>query len=81
MAKNILGFVHTVNLVILMLSGCADKVKCYCCGVGLHKWKQGSNPWEQHALHMPACPLVQAKGHNFAQLAAEVPVSSHFVQA
>ena len=48
--------------------------------MGLHKWKQGSNPWEQHALHMPACPLVQSKGHNFAQLAAEVPVSSHNLQ-
>ncbi|XP_070174262.1 baculoviral IAP repeat-containing protein 3-like [Littorina saxatilis] len=55
-------------------TGCADKVKCYCCGVGLYKWCQGACPWEQHALHMPACPHLQSKGHNFIQLAAQAQV-------
>ncbi|KAK7092813.1 hypothetical protein V1264_008501 [Littorina saxatilis] len=55
-------------------TGCSDKVKCYCCGVGLYKWHQGADPWEQHALHMPACPHLQSKGHNFIQMAAQAQV-------
>ncbi|XP_076456080.1 baculoviral IAP repeat-containing protein 3-like isoform X2 [Babylonia areolata] len=55
-------------------TGCADKVRCFYCGLGLHQWKPGSKPWEQHALHMPACPLVQAKGHHLAQQAAQAQI-------
>ena len=59
-----------------VVSGCADKVKCYSCGVGLYKWHQSCDPWEQHALHMPTCPHLQAKGQHFIQQAAEAQVIS-----
>ena len=64
------------SLEVFIISGCADKVRCFCCGLGLYKWRQGSNPWVQHALHMPSCPHVLSKGQNFIEEAAEAQVSS-----
>ncbi|KAL8561381.1 hypothetical protein ACOMHN_063308 [Nucella lapillus] len=59
-------------LGMIIFNRCADKVKCYSCGVGVYRWRQGSDPWTQHARHMPACPhLAMTKGHHFTQQAAE----------
>ncbi|KAL8558422.1 hypothetical protein ACOMHN_064769 [Nucella lapillus] len=55
-------------------TGCADKVKCYSCGVGVYRWRQGSDPWEQHARHMPTCPHLATKGQHFVQQAAHAQV-------
>ncbi|XP_076467627.1 uncharacterized protein LOC143298633 [Babylonia areolata] len=55
-------------------TGCADKVKCYSCDLGLYQWRQGSDPWEQHAHHMPACPHLAVKGQHFIEQAAQAQV-------
>ncbi|XP_076437603.1 uncharacterized protein LOC143276833 [Babylonia areolata] len=55
-------------------TGLSDKVVCYSCGVGLYRWRQGSDPWEQHARHMPACPHLVTKGQHFLQQAAQAQV-------
>ena len=35
-----------------------DYVICYDCGLMVHKWKEGDNPWELHILHVSDCPHV-----------------------
>jgi hypothetical protein len=41
----------------------SDKVVCFYCGIGLHRWLPDDNPWIEHALHSNECVyLVLNKG-------------------
>ena len=42
----------------LIYTGVRDKVECYHCGGGLHKWEREDNPWHEHAKWYPKCPHV-----------------------
>ncbi|XP_053130276.1 E3 ubiquitin-protein ligase XIAP isoform X2 [Hemicordylus capensis] len=47
-------------------TGNGDNVVCFHCGGGLQEWKEGENPWEQHAKWFPGCKyLVEKKGQDF----------------
>ncbi|XP_060710574.1 baculoviral IAP repeat-containing protein 1-like [Hemiscyllium ocellatum] len=41
--------------------GLEDRIQCFCCGVHLHKWEEGDNPWTEHQRHSPQCPYLQAR--------------------
>ncbi|KAK7477028.1 hypothetical protein BaRGS_00031708 [Batillaria attramentaria] len=61
-------------------TGCADKVRCYSCGVGLLKWQHGSDPWEQHVLTEADLPVgagtgVPESGSSPGQLVTSPPGS------
>lgn len=43
-----------------------DRVICFCCGGGLHKWEEEDEPWEQHALHYGECDYLHVmKGSDY----------------
>ncbi|KRT86506.1 hypothetical protein AMK59_2078 [Oryctes borbonicus] len=53
------GFYYTGN---------GDKVICYSCNLGVHKWEETDEPWFEHAKWSPHCPFVlQEKGNEFVQ--------------
>uniref|UniRef100_A0A8C8ZYG7 RING-type E3 ubiquitin transferase n=1 Tax=Prolemur simus TaxID=1328070 RepID=A0A8C8ZYG7_PROSS len=53
-------------------TGQQDKVRCFCCCGGLQSWKQGDDPWTEHAKWFPRCPfLLQSKGRDFVHSARE----------
>ncbi|XP_008072976.1 baculoviral IAP repeat-containing protein 7 [Carlito syrichta] len=57
------GFFHT---------GQQDKVRCFFCYGGLQSWKQGDDPWTEHARWFPRCQfLLQAKGRDFVHSVQE----------
>ena len=54
-------------------AGERDIVKCFCCGVTFTDWQPNDEPWEIHALYMPACAHVRAvKGTEFVSRIVEV---------
>ncbi|XP_069351917.1 baculoviral IAP repeat-containing protein 7 isoform X2 [Eulemur rufifrons] len=53
-------------------TGQQDKVRCFFCYGGLQSWKQGDDPWTEHAKWFPRCPfLLQSKGRDFVHSARE----------
>ncbi|KAI4458466.1 inhibitor of apoptosis [Holotrichia oblita] len=47
-------------------SGIGDKVICFTCGVGVHKWEEDDDPWVEHAKWNPHCEYVlRKKGEDF----------------
>jgi baculoviral IAP repeat-containing protein 7/8 len=40
-------------------TGMADRVICFCCGVGLGKWEETDSPWLEHVKHGQACEFLQ----------------------
>ena len=36
-----------------------DSVQCFHCGLSIHKFEDGDDAWEEHALHSPHCHFVQ----------------------
>jgi baculoviral IAP repeat-containing protein 7/8 len=40
-------------------TGMADRVICFCCGLGLCKWEEEDQPWEEHVKHKPDCEFVR----------------------
>jgi hypothetical protein len=38
--------------------GVNDKVRCYYCGLSLHKWEPRDVPWLEHALHSNQCAFL-----------------------
>ena len=39
----------------LFYTGLGDKVACYKCGIGLHKWEEDDVPREVHARYSSDC--------------------------
>uniref|UniRef100_A0A2K6F348 RING-type E3 ubiquitin transferase n=1 Tax=Propithecus coquereli TaxID=379532 RepID=A0A2K6F348_PROCO len=53
-------------------TGQQDKVRCFFCYGGLQSWKQGDDPWTEHAKWFPRCRfLLQSKGRDFVHSARE----------
>nr|XP_012628395.1 baculoviral IAP repeat-containing protein 7 isoform X2 [Microcebus murinus] len=53
-------------------TGQQDKVRCFFCCGGLQNWKQGDDPWTEHAKWFPRCRfLLQSKGRDFVHSARE----------
>lgn len=53
------GFYYTGN---------GDKVICFSCNLGVHKWEETDEPWFEHAKWSPHCPYVlREKGSEFVQ--------------
>ncbi|XP_077289036.1 baculoviral IAP repeat-containing protein 7-B-like [Arctopsyche grandis] len=51
-------------------SGFGDKTMCYHCGGVMKNWGSCSDPWLEHAYHMPKCQFViKTKGYKFIKLA------------
>lgn len=49
-------------------TGKGDKVICYSCDLGIHKWIESDDPWFEHARHNPRCGhVIQEKGREFIQ--------------
>lgn len=47
-------------------TGAADRVKCFECGVQVHRWKKDDDAWIEHARFAPRCPYVlRMKGPEF----------------
>lgn len=62
-------------------TGHHDIVRCFWCGLGLHQWRAGDDPWRRHAASAPTCPWVlRVRGREFViEVAAEtlgVPINS-----
>ncbi|VVC38797.1 BIR repeat,Zinc finger, RING/FYVE/PHD-type,Zinc finger, RING-type [Cinara cedri] len=61
-------------------NGFTDKVHCFSCSIGLDRWNDNDDPWEQHALNSPECDyLLLKKGDHFVKkvwklLNATIPV-------
>jgi len=48
--------------------GASDMVKCFSCGIGIHEWNAGEDPWEEHCRWSRNCEfLVQNKGPAFVE--------------
>ncbi|XP_067674759.1 baculoviral IAP repeat-containing protein 7-B-like [Haliotis asinina] len=39
-------------------TGFQDKVRCFCCGVGLWKWDKEDEPWQEHVRFRPNCRFL-----------------------
>ena len=39
-------------------TGQRDLVKCFCCGLTLHKWCEGDDPFHEHHRHSANCPFL-----------------------
>lgn len=49
-------------------TGKGDKVICFSCGLGIHKWKDEDDAWIEHAKWNPKCDFVrQEKGDEFVR--------------
>ncbi|XP_041348287.1 capping protein inhibiting regulator of actin dynamics-like isoform X2 [Gigantopelta aegis] len=60
-------------------TGCADKVICFCCGLGVKSWRDQADPWIQHARLSPQCRyLKEIRGNNFVQDAQQAEVQADF---
>lgn len=47
-------------------SGVGDRVVCFSCGGGLRDWRDGDDPWEQHAVFLSKCKFLKSiKGEDF----------------
>jgi hypothetical protein len=47
-------------------SGIEDRVYCFHCGGGYHKWEANDDPWKEHAKWNPKCDfLLMVKGADF----------------
>lgn len=49
-----------------------DRVICFCCGGGVHKWEEKDDPWEQHAWYHGECEYLKLmKGADYIALIRE----------
>ncbi|KAH3725741.1 hypothetical protein DPMN_051590 [Dreissena polymorpha] len=54
----------------LYYTGTGDEVRCFQCGGGMRNWKQGDDPWMEHAYWFPDCEYVrQRRGQDFIDMA------------
>jgi baculoviral IAP repeat-containing protein 7/8 len=40
-------------------TGMADRVICFCCGLGLGQWEVDDVVWQEHAKHKPDCEFLK----------------------
>jgi len=43
----------------LIYLGLSDQVKCFYCDGGLREWRDGDDPWQEHAGWFPKCGFVR----------------------
>ena len=48
-----------------LFTGSRDIVQCFKCGVRAFKWREGDDPWKEHAKHMSDCTYVKEKGPSY----------------
>ncbi|XP_069099293.1 baculoviral IAP repeat-containing protein 7 isoform X2 [Pleurodeles waltl] len=53
-------------------TGFDDRVRCFCCSVGIGEWERHNDPWKKHAQYSPRCEyLKQQKGPDFIRAVQE----------
>jgi baculoviral IAP repeat-containing protein 7/8 len=53
-------------------TGMADRVICFCCGLGLGRWEENDIPWVEHAKHDQECEYLKFNYGENAIAAANV---------
>ena len=49
-------------------TGQDDRVQCFTCGIQVHNWEDGDQPWVEHARLSGTCNFVQSsKGVEFVE--------------
>jgi len=52
-------FLSSLIVVVCLLAGPNDNVRCYYCDGGLKNWQPTDEPWTEHRHWFPRCPHLQ----------------------